>query len=91
MEISIIWAGVVVFVALLIKHEVTAKRAAIEQRYDDKLKALGRALDSIRTGEEGLIKALNLANNDFKLMNERLTKLERQVNDAAVAKTLGRR
>jgi tetrahydromethanopterin S-methyltransferase subunit G len=32
-----------------------------------------------------------LANNDFKLMNERLTKLERQVNDAAVAKTLGRR
>jgi hypothetical protein len=84
MDSTVIWAGVVVFVALLIKGEYMARRRALEARYDNELSVLSNGLD-------GHDKDIINLEGQLDLALERLTKLERTVNDAAVAKTLGRR
>ena len=83
MEISVIWGGIVVFLALLVKHEVMARRASIEQRYDDELANFSK--------EFARLKALAESTEiSCSLYEERVTKIERHLNDAAVAKSLGR-
>lgn len=91
MEIAIIWAGVVVFLALLIKHHYVAKQAGIEERYDNELSGLTLAIQGLNESRNKLLDIVSDRDREVEALHERVTKLERQFNDAQVAKSLGRR
>jgi hypothetical protein len=90
-EISVIWGGIVVFLALLIKHEFVAKRANISDLYDRELMAVSKQAQAALDEANTLRAALDIASSDYEALAERFLKLERQINDAQIAKTLGRR
>ncbi len=84
MGTTLITAGTILALAMLLKHEAKMRRADIKKLYDNELASLGRKL--LDLGD-----ACDNRTADQLKNESRLTKLENQVNQGELSKALGRR
>lgn len=83
LEVSMVWGGVVLIVALLVKHEYRASRVDLQERLDRELMALGKGLSLLE-------ERVTIGDADAFEAAKRLEKVERQLNDVQIAKAMGR-